>query len=96
MFKIYSQLLKPHGFGLGLYSPLKKDRIRLGSLGYFDDNGIWHQVIRDVRDTIQPLKPCPIGLQSVLDTSGGSVIASDNIRVIGKNLATSIAYIFHI
>ena len=96
VFKTYSQLLKPYGFGLGLYSPLKNDRIRPGSVGYFDDNGIWHQIILDVRDTPQPLKPCTIDWKSVLDTSGGSIIASENIRVIGKNLAASVAYILHL
>ena len=96
VFKTYSQLLKPHGFGLGLYSPLKNDRIRPGSLGYFDDNGIWHQIINDIRVAPPPLKPCTVDLQSVFDPSGGSVIASENIRVIGKNLAASISYTLHL
>ena len=94
MFKTYCWLLKPNGLGLGLYSPLMVDRIRPGSLGYFDGNGTWHEIVHNIGDTSSPLQPFNFDLPHGIDRSGGSIIASENIRVIGKKLAPPVEY-FH-
>ena len=85
LYKTYCQLLKPRGLGLGLYSPPRVDKIRLGSLGYFDDNGIWHEIVRDVREPSSPLPPCNLVSETDLERSGGSIIASQNLQVKAKS-----------
>lgn len=42
--------MKDHGFGYALYEPEQFDRIKPGTIGYFDANRMWHKLL-DLNDT---------------------------------------------
>ncbi|KAH8903390.1 hypothetical protein BR93DRAFT_885494 [Coniochaeta sp. PMI_546] len=41
----YRNAMKDHGFGYALYEPEQFDRIKPGTLGYFDANRMWHNLL---------------------------------------------------
>jgi hypothetical protein len=42
--KRYRNAMKGHGFGYPLYEPERFDRIKPGTIGYFDANQVWHKL----------------------------------------------------
>ena len=57
IYKIYAQLLKWHNKGHALWEPVRSDRIRPGSVGYFDRKGRWETVLQNVQDVPSPMEP---------------------------------------
>lgn len=94
MYQTYSDLLRKQGLGLGLYQPVGTHRIKIGSVGYFDGNGVWHEIIRNIRAAEPHLQPFNYDTKTTSDTLGRTVVSSKNIKAVGAKLAATIEYIF--
>ena len=54
--KTYAQLLKWYRRGHALWEPIRSDRIRLGSTGYFDHKGRWNTIFTNIQDVRRPVE----------------------------------------
>lgn len=57
IYKTYAHLLKWHQKGHALWEPIRADRIRLGSVGYFDKKGRWETIMTSLHDTPPKMQP---------------------------------------
>ena len=57
IYKTYAQLLRWHQKGHALWEPIRADRIRLGSVGYFDKKGRWETLFQNLHDTPPEMAP---------------------------------------
>ena len=83
--KTFAQLLKWHGIGHALYSPVTADRLRPCSVGYFDDSGSWNAL------PATPIDPSEIRLVSE-GPRDRSPMTSQSIQNYGAKLNISFEY----
>jgi hypothetical protein len=50
VFRTYGDLLKWHNKGHAIWEPLLVDKIKVGSVGYFDSHGRWESLFDSVKD----------------------------------------------
>jgi hypothetical protein len=82
--KTFARLLKWHGIGHALYSPVTADRVRPGTIGYFD-NGSWNAL------PVAPFDSSEIRLVTE-GPRGRSPMTSQSIQKYGATLNLSFEY----
>ena len=95
--KTFARLLKTCSLCYALYHPIEVEEIAPGCLGYFDEDGYWIRLERDLSAAADPLQPFPGNLSTkTFYPDLRPIISSSELHNVALSLGAKVEYIPHI